>query len=99
MSGGLLRATPHYVRAPGKDKTGGVSRNTLAIFMQPRYPSLVVAHYMSHETNLVQHKEQRCWTSLAFHMFCDASEPHQPYGMLLVVLCIPDDVSCYTPGG
>ncbi len=36
MSGGLLRATPHYVRAPGKDKTGGVSRNTLAIFMQPR---------------------------------------------------------------
>ena len=36
MSGGLLRATPHYVRAPRKDRTQGVSRNTLAIFMQPR---------------------------------------------------------------
>lgn len=41
MSGGLLRATPHYVRAPGKDKTGGVSRNTLAIFMQPRWDEVM----------------------------------------------------------
>lgn len=36
MSGGLLRATPHCVRAPRRDMCGGVSRNTLAVFMQPR---------------------------------------------------------------
>ena len=36
MSGGLLRATPHCVKAPCRDMSGGVSRNTLAVFMQPR---------------------------------------------------------------
>lgn len=33
QSGGLLRATPHYVRAAGG--APGVSRNTFAVFMQP----------------------------------------------------------------
>ena len=35
QSGGLLRATPHYVRAPGS-AAAGVSRNTFAVFMQPK---------------------------------------------------------------
>lgn len=34
QSGGLLRATPHYVRAAAKGEPG-VSRNTFAVFMQP----------------------------------------------------------------
>ena len=42
LSGGLLRATPHYVKAPGAAKTEEVSRETLAIFMQPRS---VVTYY------------------------------------------------------
>ena len=33
-SGGLLQATPHYVAAA---EAVGVSRNTFAVFMQPRY--------------------------------------------------------------
>lgn len=33
QSGGLLRATPHYVRAAAAGP--GVSRNTFAVFMQP----------------------------------------------------------------
>ena len=36
MSGGLLQATPHCVKAPRREVSGGVSRNTLAVFMQPR---------------------------------------------------------------
>lgn len=35
QSGGLLRATPHYVKGPG-GSAAGVSRNTFAVFMQPR---------------------------------------------------------------
>lgn len=35
QSGGLLRATPHYVRAPAASGPGGISRNTFAVFMQP----------------------------------------------------------------
>lgn len=34
-SGGVLRATPHYVRAPSSPAAAGVARNTLAVFMQP----------------------------------------------------------------
>ena len=34
-SGGLLRATPHHVRTPSVP-AAGVSRNTFAVFMQPR---------------------------------------------------------------
>ncbi|EFJ42026.1 hypothetical protein VOLCADRAFT_43246, partial [Volvox carteri f. nagariensis] len=34
-SGGLLMATPHYVRAPRSHLAGGISRNTFAVFMQP----------------------------------------------------------------
>ena len=34
-SGGLLRATPHHVRSPAVPGAG-VSRNTFAVFMQPR---------------------------------------------------------------
>jgi hypothetical protein len=34
QSGGLLRATPHYVRAAAAGP-GGISRNTFAVFMQP----------------------------------------------------------------
>ncbi|KAL3162235.1 hypothetical protein ABBQ32_009935 [Trebouxia sp. C0010 RCD-2024] len=41
MSGGLLRATPHCVRAPRRDMSGGVSRNTLAVFMQPRWDHIL----------------------------------------------------------
>eukprot|EP00798_Chlamydomonas_sp_ICE-L_P021443 gene21443-28410_t len=36
MSGGLLRATPHYVKSTqGGSNCAGISRNTLAVFMQP----------------------------------------------------------------
>ncbi|KAG2486583.1 hypothetical protein HYH03_014753 [Edaphochlamys debaryana] len=34
-SGGLLRATPHAVRAAAGPAAAGVSRNTFAVFMQP----------------------------------------------------------------
>lgn len=34
-SGGLLRATPHYVRAAQGPAAAGISRNTFAVFMQP----------------------------------------------------------------
>lgn len=34
QSGGLLRATPHYVRAAAAGGPG-ISRNTFAVFMQP----------------------------------------------------------------
>ena len=45
-SGGLLRATPHHVRSPAVP-VAGVTRNTFAVFMQPRcalsMPLLVTA--------------------------------------------------------
>ena len=34
-SGGLLAATPHYVRSAAGPAAVGVSRNTYALFMQP----------------------------------------------------------------
>lgn len=39
LSGGALRATPHCVRAPRNAGSAvkGVYRNTLAVFMQPRW--------------------------------------------------------------
>ncbi|KAL4853898.1 hypothetical protein ACK3TF_005139 [Chlorella vulgaris] len=37
QSGGLLRGTPHCVVAPRQDLSAGVSRNTFAVFMQPRW--------------------------------------------------------------
>ena len=37
QSGGLLRATPHCVRAPAGGRAAGASRNTFAVFMQPRW--------------------------------------------------------------
>lgn len=36
VSGGRLRATRHMVRGPRVDKAQGISRNTFAVFMQPR---------------------------------------------------------------
>lgn len=36
-SGGTLLATPHAVAAPRPALSGGISRNTLAVFMQPRW--------------------------------------------------------------
>ena len=36
-SGGLLRATPHGVRAASGPAAAGVSRNTFAVFMQPKW--------------------------------------------------------------
>jgi len=36
-SGGLLRATPHCVRAAGGAAAAGVARNTFALFMQPNW--------------------------------------------------------------
>jgi hypothetical protein len=35
QSGGMLRATPHYVRACDPAAAAGVSRSTFALFMQP----------------------------------------------------------------
>lgn len=35
-SGGLLQATPHFVRSASSPAAAGVSRNTFAVFMQPR---------------------------------------------------------------
>lgn len=35
QSGGLLHATPHYVRAARPSLCSGVSRNTFAVFLQP----------------------------------------------------------------
>ncbi len=40
-SGGLLQATPHCVRGPmSSAAAAGVSRNTFAVFMQPRECSM-----------------------------------------------------------
>jgi isopenicillin N synthase-like dioxygenase len=36
-SGGLLRATPHCVRGISGPSASGVSRATLAVFMQPQW--------------------------------------------------------------
>jgi isopenicillin N synthase-like dioxygenase len=36
-SGGLLRATPHCVRAAGGAAAAGVARNALAVFLQPQW--------------------------------------------------------------
>ena len=36
-SGGLLRATPHCVRAAGGAAAAGVARNAFAVFMQPHW--------------------------------------------------------------
>ena len=36
-SGGLLRATPHCVRAAGGPAAAGVARNAFAVFMQPNW--------------------------------------------------------------
>lgn len=36
-SGGLLQATPHFVRAASSPAAAGISRNTFAVFMQPRW--------------------------------------------------------------
>lgn len=38
-SGGFLQATPHCVKAPRPQLSAGISRNTLAVFMQPRWDS------------------------------------------------------------
>lgn len=40
-SGGSLQATPHYVQAAGHPDALGVSRNTFAVFMQPRWDELM----------------------------------------------------------
>jgi len=42
QSGGLLRATPHYVRAASAGEPG-ISRNTFAVFMQPDLTTELVA--------------------------------------------------------
>eukprot|EP00775_Hariotina_reticulata_P002002 gene2002-2324_t len=42
QSGGLLRATPHYVRAASAGEPG-ISRNTFAVFMQPDLATELVA--------------------------------------------------------
>jgi len=36
-SGGLLKATPHYVKSPNPAVMTGISRNTFAVFMQPEW--------------------------------------------------------------
>ena len=42
QSGGLLRATPHYVKAPAGGPPG-ISRNTFAVFMQPEVDVVLAA--------------------------------------------------------
>eukprot|EP00741_Cyanophora_paradoxa_P016015 tig00000042_g15461.t1 len=37
LSGGALRATPHCVQGPSTVECAGISRNTLAVFVQPRW--------------------------------------------------------------
>ncbi len=36
-SGGRFKATPHFVRGAAGPKASGISRNTLAVFIQPRW--------------------------------------------------------------
>lgn len=36
LSGGRLRATRHMVRGPRVELAQGITRNTLAVFLQPR---------------------------------------------------------------
>lgn len=36
-SGGLLKATPHYVKSPNPELMHGIARNTFAVFMQPEW--------------------------------------------------------------
>lgn len=42
-SGGLLRGTPHCVVAPRAALSAGVSRETFALFMQPRWDAALDA--------------------------------------------------------
>jgi isopenicillin N synthase-like dioxygenase len=37
-TGGLIQATPHFVKIGNKIAGTGISRNTLAVFMEPRHP-------------------------------------------------------------
>jgi isopenicillin N synthase-like dioxygenase len=50
LSGNVLRATPHCVRAPGPAKEGEVCpyRNTFALFMQPHWDEPLVS-YVDHQ--------------------------------------------------
>lgn len=50
-SGGLLQATPHMVRAPSPNLAAGVSRNTLAVFMQPRWDAVLDPLYSASSEN------------------------------------------------
>ena len=42
-SGGLLRATPHCVRAAGGAAAAGIARNAFAVFMQPNWDAAMDA--------------------------------------------------------
>ena len=42
-SGGLLRATPHCVRAAGGAAAAGIARNAFAVFMQPNWDATMDA--------------------------------------------------------
>jgi isopenicillin N synthase-like dioxygenase len=41
MSGGLLQATPHFVRAPKTKKAIGISRETMAIFLSAKWDAVM----------------------------------------------------------
>ncbi|MCO5577190.1 hypothetical protein L7F22_031014 [Adiantum nelumboides] len=56
LSKGLLRATPHCVRASAGANAVGVTRNTFALFMQPCWDQpLQILHEQSDCTEKVQH--------------------------------------------
>lgn len=70
LSGGALMATPHCVRASSGPATAGVSRNTLAVFLQPD-----LDYEMTLPTDLV-HAEaavERWQPGTLFGEFCQAT--------------------------
>ncbi|KAK9830192.1 hypothetical protein WJX72_010222 [[Myrmecia] bisecta] len=75
-SGGLLRATPHYVQAPTSAAALGVSRNTFAVFMQPRWDEPMDLPPCDHSTvsaaDMGVARQPSAWLPGAFGPeFCD----------------------------
>jgi isopenicillin N synthase-like dioxygenase len=75
-SGGLLRATPHLVKAGNKLVGTGISRNTLAVFMEPKIDELMdlpsgskISDVCGHEIDLLPKMEYRFKEGMTFGQF------------------------------
>lgn len=69
-SGGLLQATPHFVRAASSPAAAGISRNTFAVFMQPR------SHVML-APRCALHNDDVCVTQSMSRLVCISMSRHR----------------------